>query len=177
MERYGARRFLSGLFGVSLLLLSGAEATSAGTEAIIQDGSLVGIEYTLKDDQGGEIESNKGKDPLQYTHGTHQLIPGLETGLEGMRIGEKKSIRVAPKDGYGEIVPTAFKEVPRNKIPSDAQQVGAVLAARSPEGRTRPVRVHEVKEETVILDMNHPLAGKILIFDVTILAIQPAAAK
>jgi FKBP-type peptidyl-prolyl cis-trans isomerase SlyD len=175
MERRCARRLLVGLFGISLLLLARAEAQTAGVGESVQDGSLVSIEYTLRDDQGSEIESNKGKDPLQYTHGRHQIIPGLETGLEGMRIGEKKSIRVAPKDGYGEIVPAAFKEVPRDKIPPDALQVGAVLAARSPQGRTIPVRVHEVKKETVILDMNHPLAGKILVFEVTIVAIKATA--
>ena len=168
---------LGGLLGVFLFFIPRTESQTTAAVEKVQEGSLVSIEYTLTDDQGEKIESNKGKDPFRYTHGKHQIIPGLENGLDGMRVGEKKSIRVAPKDGYGEIVPSAFKEVPREKIPADALHAGAVLAATSPQGRTVPVRVHEVKEKTVVLDMNHPLAGKTLIFDVTVLAIQPPPSK
>ena len=78
---------------------------------------------------------------------------------------------------FGEVNPAAFKEVPREKIPADALKVGTVLAARGPGGRTLPVRVSEVKDETVVLDMNHPLAGKTLVFDVKIMEVKANASS
>jgi FKBP-type peptidyl-prolyl cis-trans isomerase SlyD len=81
---------------------------------------------------------------------------------------------VKPEDAYGPINKGAFQEVPKEKLPANALKVGAVLAAKSPEGMVIPVRVHEIKEKTVVMDMNHPMAGKTLIFDVKIVDIQPA---
>ena len=144
---------------------------------IVKDGCVVTLEYTLSGEDGAVIESSKGKPPLKYTHGQHQIIPGLERELTGMKTGEEKSIKVTPEDGYGTVDPKAFREFPREKLPPEALKVGTVLTARTPDGQAIPVRVHEVKENIVVLDFNHPLAGKTLTFDVKVAEIQPAEAK
>lgn len=92
-------------------------------------------------------------------------------------MGEQKTIRVNPKDAYGPINPKAFQEVSREKMPSDQLQVGNTIMARNPQGQSFPVRVREINEKTVVLDLSHPLAGKTLTFDVTIVAIKPVQQK
>src|SRR5258706_10945343 len=82
---------------------------------MITNGSVVNFEYTLSDDDGKVIESNKGEEPITYTHGEHQIIPGLEMGLLGMEVNEEKRICVQPEDGYGPINPEGFKEVARSR--------------------------------------------------------------
>jgi len=140
---------------------------------MIRDGSVVRFEYTLSDDNGEIIQSNRGQDPVTYTHGQHEVIPGLEKGLSGMEVNEQKSIRLRPEEAYGPVDAKAFKEVPKTEIPAEALKVGTPLSARGPEGKDVIIQVHEVKQKTVILDFNHPLAGKTLNFDVKVLAIQP----
>jgi FKBP-type peptidyl-prolyl cis-trans isomerase SlyD len=137
----------------------------------------VTLEYTLSGEDGAVIESSKGNPPLKYTHGQHQIIPGLERELTGMKTGEHKSIKVKPEDGYGAVDPKAFREFPREKLPPEALKVGTVLTARTPDGQAMAVRVHEIKEDIVVLDFNHPLAGKTLNFDVKVAEIQPAETK
>jgi FKBP-type peptidyl-prolyl cis-trans isomerase 2 len=144
---------------------------------IVKDGSTVTLEYTLSGEDGAVIESSKGKLLLKYTQGQRQIIPGLERELTGMKTGEEKSIKVKPEDGYGAVDPKAFREFPREKLPPEALKVGTVLTARTPDGQAIPVRVHEVKENIVVLDFNHPLAGKTLTFDVKVAEIQPADTK
>ena len=147
-------------------------------EKVIKDGSVVSLQYTLSGEDGKLIESNKGKDPLKYTHGQSQIIPGLEKELAGMKVGGEKKVKVKPEDGYGPVVKDAFREFPKEKIPPDGLKVGSILTARGPQGQAVPVRVHEIKEKTVVLDMNHPMAGKTLLFDIKILDIQaPRAAQ
>src|SRR5205823_10799838 len=102
------------------------------------------------------------------------MIPGLEKELTGMKVGAEKHVTVKPEDGYGKINPNAVQEVPKEKIPPNALKVGAVLAAKSPEGMVVPMTVREIKEKTVVMDMNHPMAGKTLVFDIKVVDIQPA---
>jgi FKBP-type peptidyl-prolyl cis-trans isomerase SlyD len=92
-----------------------------------------------------------------------------------MRVGEEKKVVVPPEDGYGPADASSRLEVPKAQIPPEAQRAGAHLMARSAEGQERPVVVAEVRETTVVLDLNHPLAGKTLLFDVRILGIDPPA--
>jgi FKBP-type peptidyl-prolyl cis-trans isomerase SlyD len=84
---------------------------------------------------------------------------------------------VSPEEGYGPVNPKGFQEFPKDKIPAEGLKVGAVLMAKGPQGQEVPVRVHEIKEKTVVLDLNHPMAGKTLVFDVKVLGIEPAAAQ
>ncbi len=140
---------------------------------VIQTGSMVAFDYTLTDETGKVIDSSKGKEPMHYVHGKGEIIPGLEKQLTGMSVGSEKKITVKPEDAYGQINPQAFQEVPKDKLPPEALKVGTVLTARGPNGESIPVRVHEIKEKTVVMDFNHPLAGKTLVFDIKITDIKP----
>lgn len=152
--------------------LAAAEKTK--NERVVKDGMMVSLDYTLKGTDGKLIETNKGKEPLKYIHGQKTMIPGLERELTGMKVGGEKHVTVKPEDAYGKVNPNAVQEVPKEKIPPNALKVGAVLAARGPEGMVMQMTVREVKEKTVVVDMNHPMAGKTLVFDVKIVDIQPA---
>src|SRR2546429_5163034 len=158
---------IAGLFGLSVS--TAVSAQNNKDEKVIKDGSVVSLQYTLSGDDGKTIESNKSKEPLKYTQRQHQIIPGLEKELTGMKVGGEKRIKVKPEDAYGPIDPKAIQEFPKEKIPPEGQKVGAILTARGPQGQAIPVKVKEVQEKTVVLDMNHPMAGKTLVFDIKVL--------
>ncbi len=157
------------------LAVGTAQAQQKAESPGIQPGAKVHLEYTLTDEGGKVLDSNQGKEPLSFTEGEHQVVPGLENALEGMHAGEAKQVTVKPEDAYGEVDPTAIAEVPKDKIPPDALAVGTELVAQSQAGERRIVRVKEIKDETVVLDLNHPLAGKTLVFDVKVLDVQAPA--
>jgi FKBP-type peptidyl-prolyl cis-trans isomerase 2 len=140
---------------------------------MIKNGSVVSFEYTLCDENGKVIESTKRKEPMTYTHGQRQIIPALEKGLSEMEINEEKSIRLPPEEAYGPVDPNGFTEVPKEDVPAEELKVGTTFQVRGPRGEELDLRVHEIKQDTVVLDLNHPLAGKTLIFDVKVLDIQP----
>ena len=157
-----------------------AQAPTPDKPGAVQTGSNVSIEYTLKDEAGQVLDTNKGKSPLVFTQGQQQIIPGLEREMIGMRPGEEKKVVVKPEDAYGPVMPNAQTEVPKDAIPKEGLKVGTALMARSGSGETRPVVVKEIKETTVVLDLNHPLAGKTLFFDVKVLGVEapkPAPTK
>ena len=154
----------------------GSGKPAAPAPAIV-DGSTVRIEYILTDDAGRLLDSNAGKGPLVYTQGDQQIVPGLEHALSGMHAGEEKQVVVSAEDGYGPIDPEAQAEVPKALIPADALTVGTQLVAQSADGDRRVVRVKEIREGTVLIDLNHPLAGVTLHFAVKILGVEPPPAK
>jgi FKBP-type peptidyl-prolyl cis-trans isomerase 2 len=162
---------------VFLFLASDIPGQTKKEDKAVKDGSVVSLEYTLSDEKGKMIESNKGKTPLTYTHGQGQIIPGLEKELAGMKAGGQKNVRVKPEEAYGPVDPKAFREIPRDNVPPEALKVGTTLYAKNSQGQGFPVRVHEIKEKTVVLDLNHPLAGKALTFDVKVLDVKSNAAK
>jgi FKBP-type peptidyl-prolyl cis-trans isomerase SlyD len=171
----GALFFLSNLARTSV-----GESTPALTlkpGAAIQEGSIVSIEYTLTDDAGNVIDSNVGKEPLTFIEGAGQIVKGLEKELNGLKVGDQKKVRVTPEEGYGLPDQSAFHEIPRDKIPAEGQKPGAMLMSKAPDGRTIPMRVHEVKDKTIVVDLNHPLAGKTLNFDIKIKDIKAAEAE
>lgn len=152
-----------------------AESSTPDAGVTVAAGSVVSLEYTLALDDQSVLESNVGKEPMTYTQGAHEIVPGLETAMEGMKKGERKHIVVAPADGYGPLDPEAIREVKKDLIPAAAQKVGTQLQGQSGDGATAFPIVKEVKDDTVVLDFNHPLAGKTLHFDVTVLAITRGA--
>jgi FKBP-type peptidyl-prolyl cis-trans isomerase SlyD len=136
----------------------------------VSKGKVISLEYTVKLDDNQVVDSNVGKEPLTYTQGAKQIVPGVESAVEGMTVGQAKHVVVAPSDGYGERNPNAFQEVPKEKVPKDVQ-VGTRLHGKDTAGRdVRPI-VTEIKDNTVLLDFNHPLAGKTLFFDLRVLNI------
>ena len=151
-------------------------AQSTKEDKVVKDGAVISLQYTLSGENGKTIESNKGQEPLKYTQGAKQIIPGLEKGVAGMKVGEEKRVKINPEDGYGPVENKAFQEFPKEKVPQEMQKVGVELMLKGPQGQAFPVRVKEIKEKTVLIDMNHPMAGKTLVFDVKILDIQTAAA-
>jgi FKBP-type peptidyl-prolyl cis-trans isomerase SlyD len=157
--------------------LGNVAAQTKSSANIVKVGSTVSLEYTLSGEDGKVIESNKGKEPLRYVDGREQIIPGLEKALEGLPAGAEKKVTVKSEDAYGPVDPNAFREVPKEQVPADSLKVGVTLYAENNEGEKFPVRVHEIKDKTVVMNMNHPLAGKTLVFDVKILDVKPAEAK
>ena len=135
------------------------------------------LEYTLTLEDKSKVDSNVGKDPLVVTLGDHQIIPGLEKQIVGMKVGDNKQIEVSPEEGYGPVDPQRRQEVEKTKVPEDARKVGAKLTGQAPDGRPVFAQVTEVKENTLVLDLNHPLAGKKLFFDVKMLKVEDAPKK
>lgn len=138
----------------------------------IENGKKVTFHYTLTvDDQ--ILQSSLGQQPLAYTHGSGEIIPGLAAEMEGMNEGEEKSVFVTAENAYGTVNPDAFKEVPRSALPADLEpQKDMTLQAQTPEGGKTIVRISDVREDSVILDLNHPLAGKDLKFDIKVVSIE-----
>lgn len=152
-----------------------APSASTGQDAeapkVVANGRQVAIEYTLRVD--GEVaDTNVGEEPVVFEQGNHQILPALEEALEGMSVGESKKVALSSEQGYGPVDPERFKTVPAEQVPEEARKAGAQLLARTPEGQPMPVRVHEVKGDEIVMDFNHPLAGRPLQFDVKILDVR-----
>jgi len=162
---------------VALVAVLAAAPAGAQPKAAVEKGSSVTIEYTLKDDKGAVLDTNAGKEALAFTQGAQQIIPGLDKALLGMKAGESKQVTVKPDEAYGSADPKAEAEVPKDALPQGAAVVGTRLLARGQDGQPRPVTVKAVKDTTVLLDLNHPLAGKTLFFDVKVVSVEPPAAK
>ena len=138
----------------------------------VRNGQVVSMDYSLHI-EGELIDTSDGREPLDYLHGAGNIIPGLESALDGMAVGESKNVIVAPKDGYGELDPKAFMEVPRSQFPSNIPtEVGTELQLQDQSGQPMYARIEEVGDETLRLNFNHPLAGKELHFDVKIVAMR-----
>jgi len=144
------------------------------SELKVKDGQVVSMEYTLRVD-GKEMDTSVGGDPLEYLHGAANIIPGLERELEGMAIGESKKVVVSPADGYGEMNEEAFMDAPRDQFPADMPLApGIEMELTMPDGNPAFARVESADEKTVHLNMNHPLAGKELHFEVKVVGLRDA---
>ncbi len=141
---------------------------------VVEDGKSISIEYTLTLDDGSTADTNVGSAPLIYVQGGGQVLPALEAALEGMSIAQSRKVKLSAEEGYGPVNPDAFQEVEAEVIPEDAREIGAQLVAEDASGRQQPVRVHAVEGDKITLNLNHPLAGKNLTFDVKVLAIEDA---
>jgi FKBP-type peptidyl-prolyl cis-trans isomerase SlyD len=141
----------------------------------ITKGSVVGIDYSLHLGDGEVVDGSEPGAPLVYLQGEEQVVPGLEMALEGLEVGDTKQVVVAPVDGYGEHDARGVDEVPRTAFPPDFEpQVGMELTAQGPDGEPMPFTIREVKLESVVIDLNHPLAGKTLHFDITVREVRTA---
>jgi FKBP-type peptidyl-prolyl cis-trans isomerase 2 len=159
------------------LCLAAAVANAEDSEkkekkTVVEAGSTVGIEYTLTLEDGTKVDSNVGGEALRFEQGSGQIIPGLDKELIGMEIAEAKQVKVAPDQGYGQVDPAAFTEVPVSELPEDARVPGMMLVAQDDQGNARRLRVHKIEGDKATLDFNHPLAGETLVFDVKILQVQ-----
>jgi FKBP-type peptidyl-prolyl cis-trans isomerase SlyD len=143
-------------------------------ELKVQDDVVVSMEYILHVD-GEVLDSSKGGEPLAFIQGIGNIIPGLERELYGMEIGQSKNVIVAAADGYGEHNTEAFINVPRGQFPKDMElEPGVEIQVTDQDGQIAIARIDHLDADQVRLDFNHPLAGKELHFDVTIVALRPA---
>lgn len=139
--------------------------------ATVSKGKVITLEYTLQsEDKRIVYSSNVGKDPLIYTQGANQVIPGVESAVEGMVVGQTKQVVVDPEHGFGERDPKAVQEMSKASVP-EGVQVGTRLQGKDQAGRDIRPTVTEIKDQTVLLDFNHPLAGKTLFFDLKVVGI------
>lgn len=138
---------------------------------MIEDGKKISLEYTVYLEDGMQIDSNVGENPLVFVVGKNQLFPKLEQEIVSLQAGEEKEINLKADEAYGPVLAEAFKEVELNAIPSQFRYVGAILGVQDPAGGVYPVRVHEMNDSKAILDFNHPLAGKNLRFSVRVIEI------
>ena len=139
----------------------------------VKENNTVKVNYTGKLSDGQVFDSSEGKEPIEFTLGQGQLIPGFEKGLIDMKLTEKKTITIDKEDAYGKINDDLIHEVNKNELPKDmTPKVGMGLVSKSPEGQEINLMVVEVKEETIVIDGNHPLAGRDLIFDLEVVAIK-----
>jgi len=138
----------------------------------VKENNTVKVNYTGKLSDGQVFDSSEGKEPLEFTLGKGQLIPGFEKGLIDMKVKEKKTITIAKDEAYGEINKDLIQEVKKTELPQDmTPEVGMGLVSKTPDGQEMNLLVIEVKEESIIIDGNHPLAGKDLIFDLEVVEI------
>lgn len=136
----------------------------------IQDGDTIKIDYTGTLDDGSVFDCSDEREPLQFTVGAGQVIPGFEEAVRGMEEGQKKEFRIEPSEAYGEYDEALTQQIPRTVIRSDMEiQEGMMLLVKTPDGQEIPAKVAEVGDEQVTLDMNHPLAGKALNFNIKVI--------
>lgn len=143
----------------------------------IQPNAWVLLDYTLKDAEGTLIEASSGEDaePLAYVHGYGMIVPGLELALDGMRVGDEKSVVVPPDAAFGDRDEELILEVDRGEFPRpEAVAEGDELVAEDEDGDETIMRVLEVRPDSVVVDANHPLAGKALHYQVKVLEVREA---
>ena len=149
-----------------------SECSHSEKSQTVEKGKHVSLTYTLTLDDDSVYDTNVGGELFTYTHGSGGVVPGLEAALEGMVVGERKQVTVSPEKGYGMVNPAHVSEVPKNLIPPEARNVGVLLQGVPRHGQRLLGQVTVVKEDTVVVDFNHPLAGKTLYFDVTVVRVE-----
>jgi peptidylprolyl isomerase len=138
----------------------------------VKEGDVVKVHYTGKMVNGEQFDSSAGREPLEFTVGAGQMIKGFDAAMPGMSLGEKKTITIAPEDGYGERSEQAIIEFPKENVPADmVLEPGMPLTLSNQAGQPVPVIVVEVKDDIIVLDANHFLAGQELIFDIELVEI------
>ncbi|HTN37090.1 MAG TPA: peptidylprolyl isomerase [Arachidicoccus sp.] len=137
-------------------------------------GDKVKVHYHGKLTDGTTFDSSEGRAPLEFEVGSGQVIPGFDEGVTGLKIGEKKTVNIPAEQAYGPVSDEQIVEFPKSQFPADmTPEVGMPLQMSNDQGQTFQVVIKEVKDETVVLDANHPLAGKDLVFDIELVDILP----
>jgi len=140
-----------------------------------ENGMFISVHYTGTLDNGDQFDSSEGRPPLEFKLGGGQMIKGFDAQVLGMSLNEKKTFTLAAEDAYGERNEDYMHEFPRAEMPAEINpEVGQTLALTSPEGQHIPARVVAVDDEKVTFDLNHPLAGQSLTFEVEVVGISDA---
>lgn len=136
----------------------------------MKNGDKIKVHYTGTLDDGAVFDSSEGKQPLEFTLGNGEVIPGFEDQVREMNLNQEKTFKINPKDAYGEVDSRLIAKIPRDKFPPEVQ-AGGRLVLKGPEGQNIPAVVTEVKEDFVTIDLNHPLAEKELTFKVKVVSV------
>lgn len=139
-------------------------------------GRVVEIEYTVRLEGGEVVETSADRGPVEYLHGGGQLMPALEREIEGMDEGDRRAFAIDPAEAYGARDEANVVSLPRALFPAEvALHAGARLSARTATGQSHPITVREVQGDQVVVDLNHPLAGQRLFFQVAVRRVRAAA--
>ena len=138
----------------------------------VEAGKVVCLEYVVSLVDGTVIDSTEGSGLWTYVHGETRVPPGLSKGIEGLEVGAHARLELAPEEAFGAIDPAAFQDLPRGMVPAEAIRVGFTGELPGPGGTLIPLRIHAIHEDTVTLNLNHPLAGEHVVFDVWVRHIQ-----
>lgn len=138
----------------------------------VKTGDVVRVHYTGKLTNGEQFDSSSGREPLEFTVGAGMMIKGFDDAMPGMTIGQKKTINILPEDAYGPRMEEAIIEFPKANVPTEmVLEPGMQLTLSNQAGQPVPVIVVELKEDVIVLDANHFLAGQELVFDVELVEI------
>jgi len=150
----------------------------SGANMKVGKDKVVLMHYTLKNDAGDVIDSSDGADPLPFLQGHGNIIPGLESALEGSKVGDKLDVSIKPEEGYGERMKDAIQEIPSSALQGvDEVKVGMQLQSQDKDGNAFLVSVTKIEDDKITVDGNHPLAGQTLHFSVSIESIRKAEAE
>lgn len=139
----------------------------------VSEGDTVQVHYTGRLEDGTVFDSSKEREPLEFTVDTGQIIPGFEEAVKGMEVDEEKTITIAAKDAYGERQDSRVQQYSRDSLPDNFEpEKGQVLAMRDQNGQELPVTIVDLDDESVTVDLNHPLAGHELTFDIQVVEIK-----
>ena len=139
----------------------------------VKSDDTVEVHYTGKLTDGQIFDSSLERKPLEVQLGQGQLIPGFENGLLNMKVNDKKTVNIPFSEAYGEVRKDLFQEIPKTDLPAEiTPEKGMGLMAKNPDGSERQLRVAEVRKDSIIIDANHPLAGKDLVFDLELVDIK-----
>jgi FKBP-type peptidyl-prolyl cis-trans isomerase 2 len=139
----------------------------------VKNGDTVKVHYNGKLTDGTTFDSSEGRQPLEFEVGSGSVIPGFDNGVMGMSVGDKKTINIPAEEAYGEVEEDRFMEFPIDRFPPDLKpEVGMTLTMSDGGGQQFPVVIADVRDDLVMLDANHPLAGKDLIFDIELMEIK-----
>ena len=144
----------------------------------VKKGDKIKVHYHGKLDDGTTFDSSEGRDPLAFEVGSGMVIPGFDAGVTGMEKGDKKTIKIPSDEAYGPTLDEMIMEFPKERFPEDMKpEIGMTLNMSNQEGQSFPVVIKEVKDDVVVLDANHPLAGKDLTFDLELVEIEGAKSR
>ncbi|KAB1065482.1 FKBP-type peptidyl-prolyl cis-trans isomerase [Salibacter halophilus] len=139
----------------------------------VKNNDTVKVHYTGKLTSGEVFDSSKDREPLEITVGQGQLIPGFENGLIDMEVNEKKTLNIPSSEAYGDVRNELVQDVPKSQLPEEIKpEVGMPLVSKTPQGQEIQLVVTEVKDDSITVDANHPLAGKDLVFDIELVEIK-----
>ena len=138
----------------------------------VQAGKTVCLQYTLSLANGTRIDSSSESGTWTYVHGHTRMPAGLVQGMEGLTKGDHVCLALAPEDAFGRVDPDAFQQLPRARFPNSALYIGYSAEVAGPGGSIIAFRIHAIEDDTVTIDLNHPLAGEHVVFDVTVVHVQ-----